>query len=98
MSKVRIDELLTMPLKLELDKKSPPWLPLRDVAILELFYSCGLRISELLSLDVRHVDFIGDTVKVMGKGSKERIVPVGEPEFVPSNFVNGIEHLEVELR
>jgi site-specific recombinase XerD len=75
----QIDELLGMPLKLELDKKSPPWLPLRDVAILELFYSCGLRISELLSLDVKHVDFIGDTVKVMGKGSKERIVPVGGP-------------------
>jgi site-specific recombinase XerD len=75
----QIDELLGMPLKLEADKKSPPWLPLRDVAILELFYSCGLRISELLSLDVKHVDFIGDTVKVMGKGSKERIVPVGGP-------------------
>jgi site-specific recombinase XerD len=75
----QIDELLGMPLKLKVDSKSPPWLPLRDVAILELFYSCGLRISELLSLDVKDVDFIGDTVKVMGKGSKERIVPVGGP-------------------
>ncbi len=75
----QVDELLGMPLKCEADKKSPPWIPLRDVAILELFYSCGLRISELLALDVRHVDFIGESVRVMGKGSKERIVPVGGP-------------------
>ncbi|NJM36917.1 MAG: tyrosine recombinase XerC [Akkermansiaceae bacterium] len=75
----QIDELLGMPLKVELDKKTPAWLPLRDVAILELFYSCGLRISELISLDVQHVDFIGETVKVVGKGVKERIVPIGGP-------------------
>ncbi|MGL4401405.1 MAG: tyrosine recombinase XerC [Luteolibacter sp.] len=75
----QIDELLGMPLRLTPDKKSPPWLPLRDVAILELFYSCGLRISELLALDVKHVDFIGETVRVVGKGSKERMVPVGGP-------------------
>lgn len=75
----QIDELLAMPLRVEANKKSPLWLPMRDVAILELFYSCGLRISELLALDVRNVDFIGESVKVMGKGSKERIVPVGGP-------------------
>ncbi len=75
----QIDELLGMPLKGPVDKKSPAWLPLRDAAILELFYSCGLRISELLALDVRHLDFIGETVKVMGKGSKERVVPMGGP-------------------
>ena len=75
----QIDELLGIPLLGEPDKKFPPWLPLRDAAILELFYSCGLRISELLALDVQHVDFISETVKVKGKGSKERIVPVGGP-------------------
>jgi site-specific recombinase XerD len=75
----QIDELLGMPLRLTADKKSPPWLPLRDAAILELFYSCGLRISELLALDVKHVDFIGETLRVVGKGSKERMVPVGGP-------------------
>lgn len=75
----QIDELLGVPLRGELNPKTPAWLPLRDAAILELFYSCGLRISELLSLDVRHVDFIGESVRVMGKGSKERIVPLGGP-------------------
>ena len=75
----QIDELLGMPLRGTVDKKTPPWLPLRDAAILELFYSCGLRISELLALDVRHLDFIGESVRVTGKGSKERIVPIGGP-------------------
>jgi site-specific recombinase XerD len=75
----QIDELLGIPLRDEPGPKTPPWIPLRDVAILELFYSCGLRISELLSLDVRSVDFIGESVRVMGKGAKERIVPIGGP-------------------
>ena len=75
----QIDELLNMPLRDEPDKKTLPWLPQRDAAILELFYSCGLRISELLALDVAHVDFVSETVKVKGKGSKERIVPIGGP-------------------
>lgn len=75
----QIDELLSVPLRGEPGPKTPPWLPLRDAAILELFYSCGLRISELLALDVRHVDFLGESVRVMGKGAKERIVPVGGP-------------------
>ncbi len=75
----QIDELLGMPLNSPVDKKSPVWLPLRDAAILELFYSCGLRISELLALDVRHLDFIGETVMVRGKGAKERVVPIGGP-------------------
>ncbi|MEI7909662.1 MAG: tyrosine recombinase XerC [Verrucomicrobiota bacterium] len=75
----QIDELLAIPLHLPLDKKTPAWLPLRDAAILELFYSCGLRIAELLALDVKDVDFIGETIRVFGKGAKQRIVPVGGP-------------------
>lgn len=51
---------------------------LRDRAILEIFYSSGLRISEVVSLDQRDIDFIGGIVKVKGKGKKERIVPIGE--------------------
>jgi len=51
---------------------------LRDRAILETFYSSGLRISELVGLNVADFDFIGGIIKVMGKGKKERVVPVGE--------------------
>ena len=52
---------------------------LRDRAILETLYSAGIRVSELVGLDVDDVDFISGVIKVLGKGSKERIVPVGEP-------------------
>jgi integrase/recombinase XerC len=51
----------------------------RDRAILELFYSAGLRLSELRGIDRRDLDLLGGLVKVRGKGRKERIVPVGGP-------------------
>jgi len=50
---------------------------LRDQAILEVLYSCGIRLSELESLNVSSVDFGQRLIRVMGKGRKERIVPVG---------------------
>ena len=49
----------------------------RDVAILELLYATGLRVSELVSLDLDDVDRLDGTVRVLGKGRKERIVPFG---------------------
>jgi integrase/recombinase XerC len=49
----------------------------RDLAMLELFYSSGLRLAELQQLDLHQLDLLGDQVKVLGKGRKERIVPVG---------------------
>jgi len=51
---------------------------LRDRAILETFYSTGIRISELVGLDTQDIDFIGGIAKVMGKGKKERMVPIGD--------------------
>ena len=51
----------------------------RDRAILETLYSSGIRVSELVGLDVNDVDFISGVIKVLGKGSKERMVPIGEP-------------------
>lgn len=50
---------------------------LRDRAILELLYSSGLRVSELTGLNTGEIDLSGGMVRVMGKGGKERIVPVG---------------------
>jgi tyrosine recombinase XerC len=49
----------------------------RDKAILELFYSTGIRLSELINLDVKDLSFDDGLIKVKGKGRKERIVPVG---------------------
>jgi integrase/recombinase XerC len=53
-------------------------LTLRDRAMLELFYSSGLRLAELAGLELGEVDLADRTVRVMGKGSKVRIVPVGK--------------------
>lgn len=52
-------------------------LAVRDRALMELFYSSGLRLSELVALDVTDVDLADRTVRVLGKGRKTRIVPVG---------------------
>jgi integrase/recombinase XerC len=52
-------------------------LALRDRAMLELFYSSGLRLAELIGLDLVDLDFADQTVRVTGKGNKTRILPVG---------------------
>jgi integrase/recombinase XerD len=52
---------------------------LRDRAMLEVLYACGLRISELLDLRTTHLRAGGDFLLIMGKGSKERMVPIGIP-------------------
>lgn len=77
LSQKQMIDLLDMPLKDDPARKGPEWLKFRDLAILELFYSSGLRISELLALDVSDVDFSEGIVRVLGKGRKERIVPIG---------------------
>lgn len=75
----QINELLAAPLKAEREKQAPAWVPARDAAILELFYSSGLRLQELVSLNVADIDPYSESVRVFGKGRKERVVPVGAP-------------------
>jgi tyrosine recombinase XerC len=54
-----------------------PNVKLRDRVMIELLYSCGLRIGELMNLNLENINFTSETVNVIGKGNKERIVPVG---------------------
>jgi tyrosine recombinase XerC len=54
-------------------------LSVRDRAMLELAYACGLRAEEVCGLDVGDVEFESETLRVRGKGRKERVVPIGEP-------------------
>ncbi|MDP3143086.1 MAG: tyrosine recombinase XerC [Candidatus Omnitrophota bacterium] len=51
---------------------------LRDRAILEVLYSTGMRVSELVALQIRDIDFLSNMVKVLGKGKKERLLPIGD--------------------
>ena len=60
-----------------LDQESAGRTPLRDRALLELMYSAGLRVSELVGVDLPNMDFKGMTVLVRGKGNKERLALFG---------------------
>ncbi|QIZ78110.1 tyrosine recombinase XerC [Ferrimonas lipolytica] len=61
---------------LELTSNDP--LAVRDRAMMELFYSSGLRLDELVGLDLNRLDLVAGQVKVLGKGNKERLLPVGK--------------------
>ncbi len=65
-----VDALLNIPLKTTFDY--------RNKAMLELMYATGLRVSEICNLDISSIDYDSKYVRCMGKGSKERIVPIGE--------------------
>jgi len=78
----QVEELLAAPLAAPIEKQAPAWVPLRDTAILELLYSAGLRLSELAALNVNDLDPYSETLRVIGKGAKERVCPVGEPALL----------------
>ena len=73
----QVEQLLSLPFNVKQPKQAPQWASARDAAILEVFYSTGIRLSELADLKFDDFDFFNETIKVKGKGSKERIVPVG---------------------
>jgi len=77
----KLPRVLTVEQVRELLERIPAHTPLelRDRAMLELAYSCGLRCEEIVSLDVGALDFETEQLRVLGKGSKERLLPVGEP-------------------
>lgn len=79
LTRQQINELLSAPFKIKMERQSPEWMRERDAAIMEVFYSSGLRLSELASLNVADLDLYTESVRVLGKGRKERICPVGAP-------------------
>jgi site-specific recombinase XerD len=74
----QVDELLAAPTKSDRHSQAPAWAAARDAAMMELFYSSGLRLGELAALNVADIDTFSETARVIGKGRKERVVPVGE--------------------
>jgi len=79
LTRQQIGELLAAPLQVAKARAAPSWMPLRDVAIMELFYSSGLRLGELAALQVADLDPYSELLRVLGKGRKERVCPVGLP-------------------
>src|SRR4029077_1956862 len=79
LTRQQMEELLSAPLRVKKQSAAPTWMPLRDAAVLELFYSSGLRLAELAALEVADVDLYSESVRVFGKGRKERVCPVGLP-------------------
>ena len=74
--------------------ETPPadnWLGARDRAIMETLYGTGVRVSELVALNLEDVDFLGEVLHVRGKGKKERITPIG------SSALQSIQHY-IEFR
>ncbi len=65
-----VDKLLDIPLNSEFDY--------RNKAMLELMYGCGLRVSELINLEINDIDINNCQIRILGKGSKERDIPLGE--------------------
>jgi integrase/recombinase XerC len=79
LTRQQMEELLSAPLRVKKQSAAPTWMPFRDAAVLELFYSSGLRLSELAALEIADVDLYTESVRVFGKGRKERVCPVGLP-------------------
>ena len=66
--------------------EDPNPLTVRDLAMIEVLYATGIRVSELCGLDVRSIDESRNTLQVMGKGSKERVVPIGIPALIALRY------------
>lgn len=77
LSQEQVITLLEMPFRIEQPKQAAAWTAHRDAAILELFYSSGVRLSELAAINVEDFDLHQECIRVVGKGRKERICPVG---------------------
>jgi integrase/recombinase XerC len=68
---------------------------IRDCAIVELLYATGARVSELCGLDLDDIDYERNTIRVLGKGNKERTIPLGAPSMKALN--NWIKNARTEL-
>lgn len=66
---------------------------IRDIAMLELMYSSGLRVSEIISLKINNINYEAGFLRVMGKGSKERVVPMNErAKEKIQNYLHSLRH------
>lgn len=94
--RVKIDDERVKPLKFtEIRQFIESFSKYRDFAIIHLMLKCGLRASEVLSLTIENVDLKGNQIRIMGKGKKERLLPLTEDT---SNLLNKYLHLERPIK
>ena len=79
-----VDKLLDITLKSPFDY--------RNKAMLELIYGTGLRVSELVNLTLNNIDFTNCIIRILGKGNKERIIPLGEYSMYYLNLYMDVRH------
>ena len=87
-------ETVLASMQMRVDEEPTP-LTIRDLAMVEVLYATGIRVSELCGLDIRSIDESRNTLQVMGKGSKERVVPMGVPAVQALN--NYLSHARPAL-
>ena len=78
--------------------KTDNWLGLRNRAIFETLYSTGIRVAELAGMNVFNVDFTRSMIRVLGKGDKERIVPIGDKALKAIKAYRDKLHRETDLQ
>ena len=92
---LNVDDMFRL---LETLKPETP-LEARNLAIIELLYSCGIRVSELTGLNVSDIDFNQNLARVIGKGNKERIVPAGKKALrAVKNYLESTHDLRKKIR
>jgi tyrosine recombinase XerD len=70
----------------------------RDKAILEFFYSCGLRISELCGIKISHLNFNNQIISVIGKGNKQRLIPIGDRAIaIINDYINSERSSQIRI-
>ena len=80
----------------EIEKLFKEKMDTRELAVFELLYATGLRVSELVELDIKNIDFKNNTVRTVGKGSKERVIPIGEK--ARNALKNYLKEREIDLK
>lgn len=80
----------------EIEKMFKEKMDSRELAVFETLYGAGLRVSELVEIEIKNIDLKNDTIKVFGKGSKERIIPLGSN--AKKALLNYFKEREIHLK
>lgn len=80
----------------EIEKLFKEKMDARELAVFELLYATGLRVSELVDLDIKNIDFNNNTIRTIGKGNKERIIPIGKK--AKTALKNYLKEREMDLK